>query len=500
VVCRAVVDLTPAVVAALTTLGATRMIGATSKRAEIMRRLLLMAFLVGMSPVLAGCGVMFASPPTVTQPTGLGALEITVRVCSHGATTPVVCEANDLGTSPVRVWVGLQVPGPMPLPASVTASVTGGATPSLTFERNASLDAKLAAEAPPAAGMKWVGYATPTFTSDLGTAYTGEAKITVPLAGDLPRDVRVQAIAGAQGVQGASHAATDPLPCATDPNPAATCIDQRSPGSATDFVTYRWRSLTLAPGPVVSVPVGGSGTVQVSGTFTGSPFVTPASVAASASVPGAPLTHTGSVALAAEGTFTYPIQVAVPSTATTGPASVTATVTVPGGDTVTTAVPFNVVPAPVPPPAAPQCPTRPRFNSIIFRDGVTSFYYRPLPGQQILGARRFGSRLRVMLRTSQGRSRLPRVEYTTDALVNEARLPWFAKKVGPRRVITAIMANADASKYSGIRLAYRPKRGTYAKLILPNGNVRSLRAECPRVTGYATIYAQNIFVQRTSKQ
>jgi len=67
-------------------------------------------------------------------------------------------------------------------------------------------------------------------------------------------------------------------------------------------------------------------------------------------------------------------------------------------------------------------------------------------------------------------------------------------------VITAIMSNADASKYSGIRLAYRPKRGTYAKLILPNGNVRSLRAECPKVTGYATIYAQNIFVQRTSKQ
>jgi len=228
----------------------------------------------------------------------------------------------------------------MPLPASVTASVTGLATPSLTFERNASLEAKLAAEAPPAAGMKWVGYATPTFTSVLGRAYTGEARITVPLAGDLPRDVRVQAIAGAESASPAA-AASDPLNCAS----ATTCISQRSPGSATDFVTYRWRSLTLAPGPAVSVPVGGTGTVQVSGTFTGSPFATPASVAASASVPGAPLTHTGSVALVAEGTFTYPIQVAVPSTATTGPATVTATVAVPGGDTVTTAVPFNVVSA-----------------------------------------------------------------------------------------------------------------------------------------------------------
>ncbi len=146
-----------------------------------------------------------------------------------------------------------------------------------------------------------------------------------------------------------------------------------------------------------------------------------------------------------------------------------------------------------------QCPTRPRFNSVIYRDGVTSFYYRPLPGQSILGARRFGNRLPTMLRTPAGRSRLPRVEYTTDRVVDARRLPWFARKVGPRRVVTAIMSNADAAKYSGIRLAYRPKRGTYAKLILPTGSVRTLRANCPRITGYKTIYAQNIFVTRRSK-
>jgi len=148
---------------------------------------------------------------------------------------------------------------------------------------------------------------------------------------------------------------------------------------------------------------------------------------------------------------------------------------------------------------AAQCPTRPRFNSVIYRDGVTSFYYRPLAGQSILGARRFGKRLPGMLNTAVGRSRLPRVEYTTAKPVNARRLPWFARKVGPRRVVTAIMSNADASKYSGIRLAYQPKRGTYAKLILPSGSVRSLVKGCPNITGYRTIYAQNIFVNRRSR-
>lgn len=40
----------------------------------------------------------------------------------------------------------------------------------------------------------------------------------------------------------------------------------------------------------------------------------------------------------------------------------------------------------------------------------------------------------------------------------------------------------------------------YAKLILPTGNVRTLISDCPPVTGYKTIYAQNIFVDRTSTQ
>ncbi len=145
------------------------------------------------------------------------------------------------------------------------------------------------------------------------------------------------------------------------------------------------------------------------------------------------------------------------------------------------------------------CPTRPRFNSVIYRDSVTSFYYRPQPGQTILGARRHGTRLRAMLRTPAGRSRLPRVEYTTAVLVNAGRLPWFAKKVGPRRVVTAVMSDASASGYSGIRLAYRPAPGTYAKLILPNGTVRTLAQGCPKITGYRTIYAQNIVVNRRSR-
>lgn len=163
-------------------------------------------------------------------------------------------------------------------------------------------------------------------------------------------------------------------------------------------------------------------------------------------------------------------------------------------------------PAPQPPtneqpkPEAPTCPTRPRFNSIIYADGVTSFYYRPLPGQRILGARRLGvKRLQILLETPKGRSTLPRLEYTTEKVVDAKKLPWFARKVGPRRVVTAIMSNADSSAYSGVRLFYQPKRGTYAKLILPNGNVQTLRKDCPKVTGYKTIYAQNIFVSRRSK-
>jgi len=155
---------------------------------------------------------------------------------------------------------------------------------------------------------------------------------------------------------------------------------------------------------------------------------------------------------------------------------------------------------PTNPPVAPKCPTRPQFNSIIFKDGVTSFYYRPQPGQEIRGARRLGTaKLKALLDTPKGRSTLPRLEYTTATPVDARRLPWFARKIGPNRVVTAIMSDATSSAYSGVRLAYPPKKGTYAKLILPNGTVQTLRADCPKVTGYKTIYAQNIFVNRTSK-
>lgn len=148
--------------------------------------------------------------------------------------------------------------------------------------------------------------------------------------------------------------------------------------------------------------------------------------------------------------------------------------------------------------ATAQCPTRPRFNSVIYADGVTSFYYRPQSGQTIRGARRSGAALREMLGTSAGRSRLPRVEYTTAVSVNEKRLPWFARKIGPRRVMTAIMSDASSGAYTGIRLPYRPASGTYAKLILPNGTVHTMATGCTGVTSYGTIYAQNIMVGRTS--
>ncbi len=148
---------------------------------------------------------------------------------------------------------------------------------------------------------------------------------------------------------------------------------------------------------------------------------------------------------------------------------------------------------------AGRCPTRPRFNSVIHTDGVTSFYYRPQSGQAIRGAGRRGTALRGMLRTPAGRSGLPRVEYTTSVPVNENRLPWFARKIGPRRVMTAIMSDASPARYSGIRLPYRPAPGTFAKLILPNGTVTTAAAGCTKVTGYGTIYAQNILVRRSSR-
>ncbi len=144
-------------------------------------------------------------------------------------------------------------------------------------------------------------------------------------------------------------------------------------------------------------------------------------------------------------------------------------------------------------PAPAACPSRPRFNSVIDTSGRTSFHYRTQQGQVILGARRRGTdRVRTLMRTPQGRSRLPRVELTTDRVVDARRLPWFAQKVGPRRVVAAILADADHRAYSGVRLAYAPRTGTFAKLILPAGSVRNGASRCRGVTGYPTIYAQNI--------
>lgn len=139
------------------------------------------------------------------------------------------------------------------------------------------------------------------------------------------------------------------------------------------------------------------------------------------------------------------------------------------------------------------CPARPRFNSVIDVDGRTSFFYRPQPGQTIVGARSRGTgRVRTLMTTARGRAGLPRVEITTDRVIDASRLPWFARKVGPRRVTAAILTNADSRSYAGVRLAYAPKAGTYAKLILPAGTVRTTSAGCATITGYPTIYAQNI--------
>lgn len=144
--------------------------------------------------------------------------------------------------------------------------------------------------------------------------------------------------------------------------------------------------------------------------------------------------------------------------------------------------------------AAPStCPTRPRFNSVIDPGNRTSFFYRPQAGQVIVGARAMGTaRVRTLLTTASGRARLPRVEITTDRIVDARRLPWFARKVGPRRVIAVILSTANSHAYAGIRLGVSPKVGTAAKLILPSGTVRTTAAGCPRVTGYRTIYGQNI--------
>lgn len=139
------------------------------------------------------------------------------------------------------------------------------------------------------------------------------------------------------------------------------------------------------------------------------------------------------------------------------------------------------------------CPTRPRFTAVTDASGGTSFSYRARPGQVIVGARGLGvRRVRAMLRTTAGRARLPRIEMTTDRAVDARRLPWFAERTGSHRIVTAILANADDSGYSGVRLGYAPRRGTSAKLILPPGTVRTRLPGCPKVTGYPPIYARNI--------
>lgn len=139
------------------------------------------------------------------------------------------------------------------------------------------------------------------------------------------------------------------------------------------------------------------------------------------------------------------------------------------------------------------CPGRPRFNSVIDTSGGASFFYRPARGQSIVGAHaQSASRIRALLRTPQGRAKLPRIEVTTDRRVDARRLPWFATKVGSHRVVTAILSDAHNASYSGVRLTYAPRAGTYAKLILPSGTVKTSGAGCGRVKGYPTIYAQNI--------
>ncbi len=146
-----------------------------------------------------------------------------------------------------------------------------------------------------------------------------------------------------------------------------------------------------------------------------------------------------------------------------------------------------------PGPTGTTCPTRPRFTAVIDADGGTSFSYRARTGQIIVGARGLGvQRVRAMLRTTAGRARLPRIEMTTDRAVDARRLPWFAERTGPHRIVMAILANADGSGYSGVRIGYTPRMGTSAKLILPPGAVRTTLPGCPRVTGYPPIYARNI--------
>ncbi len=45
-----------------------------------------------------------------------------------------------------------------------------------------------------------------------------------------------------------------------------------------------------------------------------------------------------------------------------------------------------------------------------------------------------------------------------------------------------------------------PERRAGVTLILPDGNVSTLQAGCPKATGYRTISVQSISVKRTSKQ
>ena len=132
-----------------------------------------------------------------------------------------------------------------------------------------------------------------------------------------------------------------------------------------------------------------------------------------------------------------------------------------------------------------KCPTRPAFNSVLNKDSTVSFYFKPQKGQTIYGTRNL-----KLLNNATGRSKISRIEYVPAKTVNEKSLPSFARKVG-KKVVVAITGIARSDQYKGVRLKYSPKKGTYAKLILPKSSIKNTNISCTPVK-IVTIYAQNI--------
>ncbi len=136
-----------------------------------------------------------------------------------------------------------------------------------------------------------------------------------------------------------------------------------------------------------------------------------------------------------------------------------------------------------------KCPTRPAFNSVLNKDSTVSFYFKPQKGQTIYGTRNL-----KLLNNATGRSKIPRIEYVPAKSVNQNLLPAFARKVG-KKVVVAVTGVSKSDRYKGVKLKYPPKKGTYAKLILPRNSIKNTIGGCPQPK-LGTIYAQNIQSKR----